>query len=215
MGPSKSWDWGKTPRKDINRGSVVNIDQTGGIHPAAVEEAGFISGAPVRSAFVGVSGGHVQSFNTHGIVAIKNKIVAQEDIDRVIELAGAVTMPADHQMHPCAAARIYCRRAGRRHRACGNGRRAPGVQGSCCHGGDSRDSEHHPQRRSAGLHIDRLVLQPFASSLAALSDDERDLGVAIVDIGAAPRTSPSSARVRCAIRPSSPWVATTSRGTSR
>jgi len=89
---------GKHPSKGLNRGSVVNIDQTVESIRAAVEEAEFISGTPIRSAYVGVAGGHIRSFNTNGIVAIKSKIVTKEDIDRVVEQARAVTMPADHEI---------------------------------------------------------------------------------------------------------------------
>ena len=77
---------------------MVNIDQTVESVQTAVGEAEFISGSPIRSAYVGVAGGHIRSFNTNGIVAIKNKIVTQEDIDRVVEQARAVTMPADHEI---------------------------------------------------------------------------------------------------------------------
>ncbi len=174
---------GKTASKGLNRGFVVNIDQTVESVQTAVSEAEFISGSPIRSAYVGVAGGHIRSFNTNGIVAIKNKIVTQEDIDRVVEQARAVTMPADHEIihvlpqeyivddqegvtEPAgmAGVRLECKV----HVVTGS---IPAIQ----------NITHSVKR--AGLVVERLVLQPFASSLAALSDDERDLGVAIVDIG--------------------------------
>ena len=89
---------GKHPSKGLNRGAVVNIDQTVESIRTAVEEAEFISGMPIRSALVGIAGGHIRSFNSNGIVAIKNKVVSQDDINRVIESARAVTMPTDHQI---------------------------------------------------------------------------------------------------------------------
>lgn len=174
---------GKHPSKGLNRGAVVNIDQTVESIRAAVEEAEFISGTPIRSAYVGVAGGHVRSFNTNGIVAIKSKIVTKDDIERVVEQARAVTMPADHEIihvlpqeyivdeqegitEPIGMAGV--RLESKVHIVSGA---IPAIQNI------SRSVER------AGLSVDRLVLQPLASSLAALTEDERDLGVAVVDIG--------------------------------
>ena len=78
---------GKHPSKGLNRGSVVNIDQTVESICAAVEEAEFISGIQIKHANVGISGPHIKSLNTNGIVAIKNKIVSKEDVQRVVEHA--------------------------------------------------------------------------------------------------------------------------------
>ncbi len=174
---------GKHPSKGLNRGSVVNIDQTVESIRTAVEEAEFISGAPIRSAFVGVAGGHIRSFNTNGIVAIKTKIVAKEDIERVVEQARAVTLPADHQIiHVLPQEYIVDDQEGITEPIGMSGVRLeckvhivtgaiPAIQNI------TRSVER------AGLAVERLVLQPLASSMAALSDDERDLGVALVDIG--------------------------------
>ncbi len=174
---------GKHPSKGLNRGSVVNIDQTVESIRAAVEEAEFISGVPIRSAFVGVAGGHIRSFNSNGIVAIKTKVVAQPDVERVIEQARAVTMAADHDIlhvlpqeyfvddqegitEPIgmAGVRLECKV----HVVTGA---VPAIQNIV------RSVER------AGLTVDKLVLQPLASSIAALTEDERDLGVVVVDIG--------------------------------
>lgn len=174
---------GKHPSKGLNRGSVVNIDQTVESIKAAVGEAEFISGAPVRAAFVGVAGGHIRSFNTNGIVAIKNKIVAQEDIDRVVEQARAVTMPADHEIiHVLPQEYIVDEQEGVTEPA-----GMAGVRLECkvhvVTGAIPAIQNITRSVEMAGLSVERLVLQPFASSLAALSDDERDLGVAVVDVG--------------------------------
>lgn len=174
---------GKHPSKGLNRGAVVNIDQTVDSIRTAVDEAEFISGIPIRSALVGIAGGHIRSFNSNGIVAIKNKVVDQDDINRVIESARAVTMPTDHEIihvlpqeylvddqegitEPIgmAGVRLECKV----HVVTGA---IPAIQNV------TRSVER------AGLAVERLALQPLASSMAALTDDERDLGVAIVDIG--------------------------------
>ena len=174
---------GKHPSKGLNRGAVVNIDQTVDSILVAVEEAEFISGVPIRSAFVGVAGGHIRSFNSNGIVAIKNKVVSRSDVERVIEQGRAVTLAADHQIlhvlpqeyivddqegitEPVgmAGVRLECKV----HVVTGA---IPAIQNII------RSVER------AGLAVEKLVLQPLASSIAALTDDERDLGVAVVDIG--------------------------------
>ncbi|MFL2931600.1 MAG: cell division protein FtsA [bacterium] len=174
---------GKHPSKGLNRGSVVNIDQTVESICAAVEEAEFISGIQIKHANVGISGPHIKSLDTNGIVAIKNKIVSKEDVQRVIEQARAITMPTDHQIihvlpqeyvvdeqesvtEPVgmAGVRLECKV----HIVTGS---VPSIQNIV------RSVER------SGLMVERLVLQPLASSMAALSEDERDLGVAVVDIG--------------------------------
>ncbi|MDA1000473.1 MAG: cell division protein FtsA [bacterium] len=174
---------GKHPSKGLSRGAVVNIDQTVDSIQAAVEEAEFISGTPIRSAFVGVAGSHIRSFNSNGIVAIKSKIVRQDDIDRVVESARAVTMPSDHEvLHVLPQEYIVDDQEGITEPVGMSGVRLeckvhvvtgsiPAIQNIV------RSVER------AGLTVERLVLQPLASSLAALTDDERDLGVAVVDIG--------------------------------
>lgn len=174
---------GKKPSRGLNRGAVVNIDQTVESVRAAVEEAEFISGTPIRSAFVGVAGGHIRSFNTNGIVAIKNKIVTREDIDRVVEQARAVTMPADHQIiHVLPQEYIVDEQEGVTEPA-----GMAGVRLECkvhvVTGAIPAIQNITQSVERAGLEIESLVLQPLASSLAALGDDERDLGVVLVDIG--------------------------------
>ena len=174
---------GKHASKGLNRGAVVNINQTVESIRAAVEEAEFISGVPIRSAYVGVAGGHIRSFNSNGIVAIKNKVVDASDVGRVLEQGRAVTLAADHEIlhvlpqeyivddqegitEPIgmAGVRLECKV----HVVTGA---IPAIQNII------RSVER------AGLTVEKLVLQPLASSLAALSEDERDLGVAVVDIG--------------------------------
>jgi cell division protein FtsA len=174
---------GKHPSKGLNRGAVVNIDQTVESIRSAVEEAEFISGVPIRTAYVGVAGGHIRSFNSNGIVAIRNKVVTEADVDRVVEQGRAVTLAADHEIlhvlpqeyivddqegitEPIgmAGVRLECKV----HVVTGA---IPAIQNI------TRSVER------AGLAVEKLVLQPLASSVAALTEDERDLGVAVVDIG--------------------------------
>ena len=174
---------GKHPSKGLNRGAVVNIDQTVDSIRSAVEEAEFISGVPIRSAFVGVAGGHIRSFNSNGIVAIRNKVVAESDVERVIEQGRAVTLAADHEiLHVLAQEYIVDDQEGITEPVGMSGVRLeckvhvvtgaiPAIQNI------TRSVER------AGLSVEKLVLQPLASSIAALTEDERDLGVAVVDIG--------------------------------
>ncbi len=174
---------GKHPSKGLNRGAVVNIDQTVDSIRSAVEEAEFISGVPIRSAFVGVAGGHIRSFNSNGIVDIRNKVVAESDVERVIEQGRAVTLAADHEiLHVLAQEYFVDDQEGITEPVGMSGVRLeckvhvvtgaiPAIQNI------TRSVER------AGLSVEKLVLQPLASSIAALTEDERDLGVAVVDIG--------------------------------
>lgn len=89
---------GQYPSHGLKRGVVVNIQMTVDSIKKAIAEAEKLSGLSVTKAIVGISGGHIQSFNTTGVVAIKSRDVSQEDIDRVIEVAKAIPIPQDREI---------------------------------------------------------------------------------------------------------------------
>ncbi len=174
---------GKHPSKGLNRGAVVNIDQTVESIRSAVEEAEFISGVPIRTAYVGVAGGHIRSFNSNGIVAIRNKVVTGSDVDRVVEQGRAVTLAADHEiLHVLPQEYIVDDQEGITEPI-----GMAGVRLECkvhvVTGAIPAIKNITRSVERAGLTVEKLVLQPLASSVAALTEDERDLGVAVVDIG--------------------------------
>ncbi len=88
---------GQHPSRGLRKGVVVNIDSTVESIKSAVEEAELMAGCEIESVFVGIAGGHINSMNSHGIIAVKNKEINQMDIDRVIEAAKAIAIPLDRE----------------------------------------------------------------------------------------------------------------------
>lgn len=174
---------GKHPSKGLNKGVVVNIEKTVESIKAAVEEAEFMSGADVHSAYVGIAGGHIRGFNSHGIVAIRNRVVSKNDTERVLEAAKAVNMPLDHEViHVLPQEYVVDEQEGIRDPLGICGVRLEGKVHIVTGAVTSAQNIIRSVNR-AGLDVEDLVLEPLASSLSALTDDERDLGVALVDIG--------------------------------
>lgn len=167
----------------MRHGVVVNIDATVEAVKKAREEAELMSGLEARKVWVSVGGTHIQSFDSSGMVAIKNTEVTQEDVNRVIEVAKAVALPSDRQvLHVLpkdfridgqegitdplgmSGVRLECNV----HIVTGNQSIMQNVAKVC---------------EKAGLEISGMVLQQLASSIAVLSKDEKNLGVTVVDIG--------------------------------
>ena len=89
---------GTHPSKGLRKGVVVNIESTVESIKGAVEEAELMAGCEIDSVYVGIAGGHIKGFNSHGVIAVKNKEVSQFDIDRVLEAAQAVAIPPDREV---------------------------------------------------------------------------------------------------------------------
>src|SRR6187397_3573676 len=89
---------GVQPSRGLKKGVVVNIESTVQSIQRAVEEAELMAGCEIHSVYAGIAGSHVRSLNSHGIVAIRNKEVTSEDVDRVIDAARAVAIPADQKI---------------------------------------------------------------------------------------------------------------------
>lgn len=174
---------GTASNSGIRQGVVVNIDATTAAIMKAKEEAELMSGYQIREAWVGVSGSHIKSFNSKGMVAIKNKEVTKQDVERVLEAARAVAVPAD---------RILLHVLPRDFKIDGTeGIWDPvGMSGvrleSSIHlitGGHTTLQNAMKCTEKAGLRTSGLVLDQLAASMAVLSEDERNLGVCVVDIG--------------------------------
>jgi cell division protein FtsA len=174
---------GTASNTGIRQGVVVNIDATTAAIMKAKEEAELMSGYPMRETWIGVSGNHIKSFNSRGMVAIKNKEVTKGDVDRVLEAARAVAVPAD---------RILLHVLPRDFKIDGtDGIWDPvGMSGvrleSAIHlitGGHTTLQNALKCIEKAGLKTAGLVLDQLAASMAVLSEDERNLGVCVVDIG--------------------------------
>ena len=179
-GASRSSASARIPRAG-KRGVVVNIESTVQSIQRAVEEAELMAGCEIHSVYAGIAGSHVRSLNSHGIVAIRNK-VTPEDVDRVIDAARAGGDSGDQKiLHPAAG--IPDRQPGRHPRADRHVGRAPGSEGAHRHRRRERRAEHREVRAALRARVEDVVLEQLASSYAVLADDEKELGVCLVDIG--------------------------------
>lgn len=174
---------GHHPSRGIKKGVVVNIESTVQSIQRAIEEAELMAGCQIHSVYAGIAGSHINSFNSHGIVAIKDKEVAGGDVGRVIEAARALAIPADQKiLHILPQEYVIDNQDGVRE-----------PQGMC---GVRLEAKVHIVTgavsaaqniikcvRRCGLEVDDVVLEQIASSMSVLTEDEKELGVCLADIG--------------------------------
>jgi cell division protein FtsA len=174
---------GSHPSQGLRKGVVINIEATVNSVRRAVEEAGLMAGCEVHTVFTSISGGHVKAFNSHGIVAVKNKEVTQRDMERVIDAAKAVAIPMDREvLHVLPQDYIVDDQDGIKDPLGMSGVRLEAkvhiVTGAvtsaqniikCCN--------------RTGLNVGEVVLAPLAAADAVLTDEQRELGVVLVDMG--------------------------------
>ncbi|MBF0470055.1 MAG: cell division protein FtsA [Gammaproteobacteria bacterium] len=169
--------------RGLKKGVVVNIDSTVQSIQRAVEEAELMAGCQVHSVFAGIAGSHIRSLNSHGIVAIRDKEVNQNDVERVIDAARAVAIPADQKViHVLPQEYIIDTHEGIREPIGMFGVRLE-TKVHLVTGAVSAAQNIIKCVRRCGLEVDDIILEQLASSYAVLSEDERELGVCIVDIG--------------------------------
>jgi cell division protein FtsA len=174
---------GSHPSRGLKKGVVVNIESTVNAIQRSLEEAELMADAKIRDVITGIAGSHIKSFNSHGMVAIKDKEVQQYDIERVIETARAVNIPMEQQvLHILEQEFIIDGQGGVRQPLGMSGMRLE-VKVHIVTGAVSAAQNIMKCVRRCGLEVKDLMLQPLASADAVLLDDERDLGVALVDIG--------------------------------
>ena len=174
---------GSHPSRGLKKGVVVNIESTVNAIQRSLEEAELMADAKIKEVITGIAGSHIKSFNSHGMVAIKDKEVQQYDIDRVIETARAVNIPMEQQvLHILEQEFIIDGQGGVRQPAGMSGMRLE-VKVHIVTGAVSAAQNIMKCVRRCGLEVRDLMLQPLASADAVLLDDERDLGVCLVDIG--------------------------------
>lgn len=176
---------GVAPSDGLRKGVVVNIDKTVSAIEKAVEEAELMAGIDIDSVFVGIAGGHIKSINSKGVVAITNAAneITQEDVERVIEQAKAVAIPMDREiLHVIPQEFIVDEQTGIKEPIGMSGVRLE-VEAHVVTGAITSAANIYKSVEKAGLHVLDLVLEPLASSYAVLSKDERELGVALVDMG--------------------------------
>ena len=174
---------GTHPSRGLKKGVVVNIETTVSAIQRALEEAELMANCKIVDVLTGIAGSHVKSFNSQGMVAIKEKEVTQWDIDRVIETAKAVQIPNDQQiLHILNQEFIIDGQEDVREPLGMSGMRLE-VKVHIVTGAVSAAQNIIKCVRRCGLEVRDLVLQPLASATAVVSDDEKDLGVCLVDIG--------------------------------
>ncbi|MEK6539682.1 MAG: cell division protein FtsA, partial [Deltaproteobacteria bacterium] len=174
---------GTHPSKGLRKGVVVNIDSTVQSIKKAIEEAELMAGCELNTAYVGIAGGHIKGFNSHGVIAVKDKEITKADIARVIEAAQAITIPTDREViHVIPQEYILD------NQDC--------IQEPLGMSGVRLEAKVHivtaavasaqnivKSVNKAGLAVADVVLQQIASSEAVLCQDEKDIGVALIDIG--------------------------------
>lgn len=174
---------GRAPNAGIRQGVVVNIEATQNSIKKAKDEAELMAGYQVDSAWVGVSGTHIKSFDSRGMIAIKNREVNHSDIERVIEAAKAVAVPADRQvLHVLPREYKVDSQDGISDPIGMSGIRLE-ANVHIVTGGQTAINNSVKCVEKSGIEINALVLDPLAASLAVVSDDEKSLGVCVVDMG--------------------------------
>ncbi len=174
---------GTSPSRGLRKGVVINIESTVDSIRKALQEAELMAGCEIKSVFAGIAGGHIKGFNSQGVIAIKNREVTKEDIDRVIDAAKALAIPMDREVihvlpqefiiddqdgikEPLGMSGV--RLEAKVHIVTGAVASAQNIVKSC---------------NRANVNVADIVLEQLASSESVLSADEKELGVAMVDIG--------------------------------
>ncbi len=174
---------GSHPSRGLKKGVVVNIESTVHSIQRAVEEAELMAGCHIHSVYAGIAGSHIRSLNSHGIVAICDGEVTNFDVDRVMDAARAVAIPADQKiLHVLPQEFIIDNQEGIREPVGMSGVRLE-AKVHVVTGAVSAAQNIIKCVRRCGLEVNDVILEQFASSYAVLSEDEKELGVCLVDIG--------------------------------
>ncbi|ABC32528.1 cell division protein FtsA [Hahella chejuensis KCTC 2396] len=174
---------GSHPSRGLKRGVVVNIETTVQAIQRAVEEAELMAGCRIHSVYAGIAGSHIRSMNSHGIVAVRDREVVQADLERVLDAAQAVAIPADQRvLHVVPQEYVIDNQEGVKEPVGMSGVRLEAkVHLVTCAVNAYQNIEKCVKR--CGLEVDEIILEQLASSYAVLTDDEKELGVCVVDIG--------------------------------
>ncbi len=174
---------GTQPSRGLKKGVVVNIESTVQSIQRAVEEAELMAGCEIHSVFAGIAGSHVRSLNSHGVVAIRDREVTPGDVEHVIDAARALAIPADQKiLHVLPQEFVVDGQEGIRDPIGMSGVRLE-AKVHIVTGADSAAQNIEKCIKRCGLEVEDVVLEQLASSFAVLTDDEKELGVCMVDIG--------------------------------
>ncbi|MCP4681432.1 MAG: cell division protein FtsA, partial [Desulfobacterales bacterium] len=174
---------GSYPSEGLRKGVVINIEKTVHSIKEAVEEAETMAGCEIRSVYAGIAGGHIEGFNSHGVILLKQKEVTKKDIERVIESASAVAIPMDREViHTLVQEYIVDDQDGILDPMGMSGVRLEAKVHMVAGAVTSAQNIIKCANR-AGLDVCNIVLESLASSEAVLSKEERNLGAALIDFG--------------------------------
>ena len=169
--------------RGLKKGVVVNIESTMQSIQRALEEAELMADCKINNVFTGIAGSHIKSLNSHGMVKIKDAEVSQMDVDRVVETARAIALPADQQiLHILTQEFIIDGQEDVREPLGMSGMKLE-VKVHIVTGAVAAAQNIVKCIKRCGIEVTDLILQPLASSLAVLTEDEKELGVCLVDIG--------------------------------
>ncbi|MEC7803636.1 MAG: cell division protein FtsA [Pseudomonadota bacterium] len=175
--------FGSHPSHGLKRGVVVNIEATVNSIQRAVEEAELMAGCEIHSVYTGIAGSHIRSLNSHGIVAIRDREVGRSDVERVIDAARAVAIPADQRvLHVLPQEFIIDGQEGIRDPIGMSGVRLE-ARVHIVTGAASAAQNIVKCVQRCGLEVEDIVLEQLAASYAVLTEDEKELGAALIDIG--------------------------------
>src|SRR5688572_4112338 len=174
---------GTHPSEGLRKGVVINIEATVNSITNAIQEAELMAGCEITHVYAGIAGGHIKGFNSHGIVAVKDGEVTQADMSRVIDAARAVAIPLDREViHILPQEFIIDDQDGIKEPLGMSGVRLEAKVHIVTGAVTSAQNIVRCAQKCA-LNVSDIVLEQLASALAVLSEDEKELGVALVDIG--------------------------------
>ncbi len=174
---------GQHVSRGLKKGVVINIDSTMQSIQRAIEEAELMADCKINNVFTGIAGSHIKSINSHGMVKIKDAEVSQMDVDRVVETARAIALPSDQQiLHILTQEFVIDGQEDVREPLGMSGMKLE-VKVHIVTGAVAAAQNIVKCIKRCGLEVSDLILQPLASSMAVLTEDEKELGVCLVDIG--------------------------------
>lgn len=174
---------GRHPSRGLKRGVVVDIEATVNSIQRAVQEAELMAGCEVHTVYAGIAGSHIRSLNSHGIVAIKDKEVSPADVDRVLDAAKAVAIPADQKILHILPQEYIIDHHGSIREPVGMAGVRLEARVHMVTGAVSAAQNIIKCVGRCGLEVNDMILEQLASSHAVLTEDEKELGVCLVDIG--------------------------------
>lgn len=174
---------GTHPSRGLRKGVVVNIESTVESIKSAVEEAELMAGTEIESVYVGIAGGHIKGFNSHGIIAVKSREVMEADKERVIEAAKAVAIPMDREVIHVLPQHYLLDGQDGIHEPIGMSGVRLEARIHIITGAVTSAQNIIRSVNRAGLEVDDIIVEQLASAEAVLDHEEKELGVALVDIG--------------------------------